>query len=158
MPETDKLALIANIAASYLRRNAVSVDQIGTVFSSITRAVEEAAKEINGSDVRTERSAASDAQPERQQPSVPIKKSVQPEYIVCLEDGMRARTLKRHLRSAHGMTPEQYREKWGLPEDYPLIAAGYSAARSKMAKKLGLGRKAGPKNVRRKKRAQKSTT
>jgi predicted transcriptional regulator len=83
---------------------------------------------------------------------VPVKKSIQPEYIVCLEDGMHARTLKRHLRTAHEMTPEQYREKWGLAEDYPLIAAGYSAARSKMAKKLGLGRKAGTKIVRKKRR------
>jgi predicted transcriptional regulator len=152
MPESDKLALISNIAASYLRRNAVSVDQIGTVFSSITRAVEEAAKEINSSDIPQARSAPTEASPAGQQPAVPIKKSVQPEYIVCLEDGMHARTLKRHLRTAHDMTPEQYREKWGLAEDYPLIAAGYSASRSQMAKKLGLGRKAGTKIVRKKRR------
>jgi predicted transcriptional regulator len=80
---------------------------------------------------------------------------VQPEFIVCLEDGLHARTLKRHLRAAHGMTPEQYREKWGLPDDYPLIAAGYSAARSKMAKKLGLGRKPDTKVVRAKRRVRK---
>ena len=156
MPESDKLALISNIAASYLRRNAVSVDQIGTVFSSITRAVEEAAKEIKGGDVAETRSAPTNGSAEGQQPAVPVKKSIQPEYIVCLEDGMHARTLKRHPRAAHGMTPEQYREKWGLAEDYPLIAAGYSAARSKMAKKLGLGRKAGTKIVRRKRRSRKT--
>jgi predicted transcriptional regulator len=167
MPESDKLALISNIAASYLRRNAVSVDQIGTVFSSITRAVEEAAKEIKGGDVAETRSAptngsaevrfpASGSSRERQKPAVPVKKSIQPEYIVCLEDGMHARTLKRHLRAAHGMTPEQYREKWGLADDYPLIAPRYSESRSKMAKKLGLGRKAGTKIVRRKSRSRKT--
>lgn len=153
MPETDKLSLISNIAASYLRRNPVSVDQIGTVFSSITRAVEETAKEIQGSKGPEARSAPTTSSTEAQQPAVPIKQSVRPEYIVCLEDGLKARTLKRHLRTAHGMTPERYREKWGLAEDYPLIAAGYSAARSKMAKKLGLGRKARTKIVRRKRRA-----
>jgi predicted transcriptional regulator len=74
---------------------------------------------------------------------VPIKKSVQPEYIVCLEDGAHQKTLKRHLQSAHGMTPQQYREKWRLPKDYPMVAPAYSEQRSKMAKALGLGRKAG---------------
>jgi predicted transcriptional regulator len=117
---------------------------------------EEAAKEIKGGDVAETKSALTNGSAEKQQPAVPIKKSIQPEYIVCLEDGMHARTLKRHLRTAHDMTPEQYREKWGLSEDYPLIAAGYSAARSKMAKKLGLGRKAGTKIVRRKRRARKT--
>ena len=156
MPGSDKLALISKSAASYLRRNAVSVDQIDTVFSSIRRAVEEAAKEIEGGDVAETKSAPTNASAEGQQPAVPVKKSIQPEYIVCLEDGMHARTLKRHLRTAHGMTPEQYREKWGLAEDYPLIAAGYSAARSKMAKKLGLGRKAGTKIIRKKRRSRKT--
>jgi predicted transcriptional regulator len=154
MPESAKLTLIAEITASYLRRNSVGIDQIGTVVSSVTHAVEEAAKEIGGS-------AVPELQPAPREtggsPAVPIKKSVQREYIVCLEDGMRARTLKRHLNSAHGMTPERYREKWGLPADYPLVAPAYSESRSKMAKKLGLGRKAGTKIVRRKtRRARKS--
>jgi predicted transcriptional regulator len=158
MPDSDKLALISNIAASYLRRNSVAIDQIGTVVSSVTRAIEQAAKEIGDSDAPKTRSTPTKASAEGQQPAVPIKKSVQPEYIVCLEDGMHARTLKRHLGTAHSMTPEQYRAKWDLPDDYPLIAPAYSEARSKMAKKLGLGRKAGTKIVRRKRRARKSTT
>ncbi len=156
MAASDKLTLVAEIAASYLRRNSVGIDQIGTVVSSVTNALEEAARAIDGSHAPDPRSAPTNGAAEGQQPAVPIKKSVQPEFIVCLEDGMKARTLKRHLRSAHGMSPEQYREKWGLAEDYPLIAAGYSAARSKMAKKLGLGRKPGTKIVRRKRRPRKS--
>jgi predicted transcriptional regulator len=74
---------------------------------------------------------------------VSIKKSIQPEHLVCLEDGAHQKTLKRHLQSAHGMTPKEYREKWRLPKDYPMVAPAYSARRSEMAKKLGLGRKPG---------------
>jgi predicted transcriptional regulator len=99
MAESDKLSLISNIAASYLRRNSVAIDQIGTVVSSVTHAIEEAAKEIGGNVVPEVHSAPPSASAEGQQPAVPIKKSVQPEFIVCLEDGMKARTLKRHLRT-----------------------------------------------------------
>jgi predicted transcriptional regulator len=127
--------------------------QIATVVSSVTRAIEQASKEIGGSTVLELQPAPRET---RGSPAVPMKKSVQREYIVCLEDGMHARTLKRHLNSAHGLTPEQYREKWGLSDDYPLIAPAYSESRSKMAKKLGLARKAGTKIVRRKQRARKS--
>jgi predicted transcriptional regulator len=154
MAETDKLALISNIAAGYLRRNSVSIDQIGTVVSSITRAIEQTAQEIRGSAVHESQPAPRET---GGSPAVPIKKSVHREYIVCLEDGLHARTLKRHLNSAHGMTPDQYREKWGLPHDYPLVAPAYSESRSKMAKKLGLGRKAGTTSARRKRRTRKTT-
>jgi predicted transcriptional regulator len=156
MPGSDKLTLVAEIAANYLRRNSVGIDQIGTVVSSVTNAIEEAAKALNGGDAPETRSAPTNGPTEGQQPAVPIKKSVQPEFIVCLEDGFHARTLKRHLRTAHHMTPEQYRAKWGLPDDYPLTAPAYSASRSKMAKKLGLGRKAGTTIVRRKRRPRKT--
>jgi predicted transcriptional regulator len=154
MAESDKLTLISNIAASYLRRNSVGIDQIGTVVSSVTRAIEEAAKEVGASAVRAPEPAPGET---GRSPAVPIKKSVHREYIVCLEEGLHARTLKRHLNSAHGMTPDQYREKWGLPNDYPLVAPAYSESRSKMAKKLGLGRKAGATNARGKRRTRKST-
>lgn len=154
MAESDKLALISNIAASYLRRNSVSIDQIATVVSSVTSAIEKAAKEIGGSAVPEFLPAPRET---GRSPAVPIKKSVQREYIVCLEDGLHARTLKRHLNSAHGMTPDQYREKWGLPDDYPLVAPAYSESRSKMAKKLGLGRKPIAESARRKRRMRRST-
>lgn len=72
-------------------------------------------------------------------PAVPVRKSVTPDYIVCLEDGRKLKSLKRHLLAAFGLTPEAYREKWGLPKDYPMVAPNYAAARSEMAKRIGLG-------------------
>jgi predicted transcriptional regulator len=72
---------------------------------------------------------------------VPIKKSVTPDYIVCLEDGKKFKSLKRHLRAHYNMTPEEYREKWGLPHDYPMVAPNYAAARSQLAKEMGLGQR-----------------
>ena len=82
---------------------------------------------------------------EKPKSAVPIKKSVTPNYIVCLEDGSEHKMLKRHLRAAHGMTPDGYRERWGLSRDYPMVAPNYAATRSKIAKKIGLGRKPGTK-------------
>src|SRR5882724_4587200 len=140
MADSDKLALISNLAANYLRRNSVGIDQIANVVSSVTRAIAQAAKEIDGGAVQQSRSIAE----ESPSPAVPINRSVHRDYIVCLEDGMHARTLKRHLGAAHQMTPAQYREKWQLPSDYPLVAPAYSEERSKTAKKLGLGRKGNP--------------
>lgn len=141
MAEPDKLSLISNIASSYLRRNSVSIDQIGTVISSVTRAIEDAAREIEGGPPEAPQAASTE---EKQSPAVPVDDSVKRQYIVCLEDGRHVRTLKRHLQVAHGMTPAQYREKWALPKDYPMAAPAYSEHRSQMAKQLGLGRKAPP--------------
>ncbi len=73
-------------------------------------------------------------------PAVPIRKSITKEHIVCLEDGLKFKSLKRHLRSKYGLSPDEYRERWGLPADYPMVAPGYSEKRSKLAKKIGLGR------------------
>jgi predicted transcriptional regulator len=130
----DKRPLVAKIAASYLRRNSASVDQIGALITSVGDALEQA---------RIAGSAASSTSVEGARPAVSIKQSVQREYIVCLEDGSHWRTLKRHLRTAHGMTPQQYREKWRLPHDYPMTAPAYSEQRSQLAKAFGLGQKAG---------------
>ena len=79
---------------------------------------------------------------EKPTPAVPIKQSVKPEYIVCLEDGKKQKMIKRHLKTAHGMTPTEYRERWRLPRDYPLVSPNYAKQRSKLAKKIGLGSKA----------------
>ncbi len=76
-------------------------------------------------------------------PAVPIKQSVKSEYIVCLDDGRKLKMLKRHLKTAYNMTPAEYRERWGLPRDYPMVAPNYAKQRSKLAKKIGLGRKTG---------------
>ena len=80
-------------------------------------------------------------QPDKPQPAVPVKKSVFPDYIVCLEDGKKLKMLKRHLKTAYNMTPEQYRERWGLAADYPMVAPNYAEHRSTLAKKIGLGTK-----------------
>jgi predicted transcriptional regulator len=135
----DNRPLVAKIAASYLSRNSLGVDQIGALISSLRDALEQAT--IAGT-TADEAALAASVKGARQ-PAVPIKKSVQREYIVCLEDGKRSRTLKRHLRNAHGMTPQQYREKWRLPHDYPITAPAYSEQRSQLAKWAGLGRKTG---------------
>jgi predicted transcriptional regulator len=76
---------------------------------------------------------------------VPIKKSIRPDYVICLEDGKKLKMLKRHLRTAYDMSPDEYRQKWGLASDYPMVAPKYAARRSELAKKIGLGRKAGQK-------------
>ena len=78
-------------------------------------------------------------------PAVPIKQSVKPEYIVCLDDGKKLKMLKRHLKTAYNMTPDDYRKRWGLSRDYPMVAPNYAKQRSELAKKIGLGRKPGPK-------------
>ena len=78
-------------------------------------------------------------------PAVPIKQSVTPDYIICLEDGKKQKMLKRHLKAAHSMSPDEYRERWGLPRDYPLVSPNYAKQRSALAKKIGLGRKPGTK-------------
>jgi predicted transcriptional regulator len=141
---SDPLALVAQIAASYLRRNSIAVDQISTVVRNVTAALGEAQQQLGAAgEPGTGAGAASQAaQPEqRAEPAVPLDQSVQRDYLVCLEDGQMVRTLKRHLQSAHGMTPQQYRAKWNLPRDYPMSAPAYSESRSALAKARGLGRK-----------------
>jgi len=138
--ENNKLELVADVVSSYLRRNAIGAEQIGNVVASVTRALEQASRQLEGGAVEAEPEAAPQ---EAQKPAVPIRRSIQPDHLVCLEDGAKVKTLKRHLQSAHGMTPQQYREKWGLPRDYPMTAPAYSERRSQMARDLGLGRKAG---------------
>jgi predicted transcriptional regulator len=84
-------------------------------------------------------SGEAQASTEPLKPAVPVKKSINPDFIICLEDGKKFKSLKRHLRTQYNMTPEQYREKWGLPADYPMVAPNYAAARSQLAKQMGLG-------------------
>ena len=93
-------------------------------------------------------SGRSEAPAEPAKPAVSLKKSINPDYLVCLEDGKRFKSLKRHLRTQYSMTPEQYRDKWGLPADYPMVAPNYAAQRSEFAKKIGLGRGTGRQSAR----------
>ncbi len=126
--ETSYIQLTAKIVSAYVSNNTVSSgeipDLIGQVYAALTRV-------SNGGPV------AAPAEPLK--PAVPIKRSITAEYIVCLEDGKKFKSLKRHLRTQYDMTPDQYRAKWSLPPDYPMVAPNYAAARSQLAKQMGLG-------------------
>ena len=127
--ELDLTSFTADIVSAYVAHNAIGSDRlpdfIGSVYGALSRAtlqgVEPPKVELK--------------------PAVAIKKSVTAEYIICLEDGKKFKSLKRHLRSQYDMSPEEYREKWGLPHDYPMVAPSYAAARSDLAKKIGFGRR-----------------
>ena len=119
--------LTANIVSAYLSNNPTPASEIPNLISQIHAAL------LRVSSGRT------DVPAEPAKPAVSLKKSINPDYLVCLEDGKRFKSLKRHLRTQYNMTPEQYREKWGLPPDYPMVAPNYAAARSQLAKQMGLG-------------------
>ncbi len=122
------IELTAEIVSAYVSNNTTPASDIpaliGQVHATLTR--------LSGG-----APLAQPAEPAR--PAVPIRRSITAEYLICLEDGKRFKSLKRHLRTQYGMTPEQYREKWGLPEDYPMVAPNYAVARSQLARKMGLG-------------------
>jgi predicted transcriptional regulator len=128
--KSELLTLTADIVAAYVGGNTVQPADLRGLIKDVYRALSE-----NSGETVLEPQAT----PPR--PAVPIKRSVHDEYIVCLEDGKRFKSLRRHLRTHYGLSPEQYREKWGLAPDYPMVAPNYAAARSKLAKKIGLGRK-----------------
>jgi predicted transcriptional regulator len=119
--------LTANIVSAYLSNNPTPASEIPNLISQVHTAL-----------LRVS-SGRSEAPAEPAKPAVPLKKSINPDYLVCLEDGKRFKSLKRHLRTQYSMTPEQYRDKWGLPTDYPMVAPNYAVARSQLAKKMGLG-------------------
>jgi predicted transcriptional regulator len=125
-PETELLDLTAEIVAAHVSKNAVSMDQIPTLIKEVHKTLSE---------------LGSEPAQEKLTPAVPIKRSVQKDAITCLECGQSGKMLKRHLSSAHDMSVKEYREKWRLPSDYPLVAPNYAAERSKLAKKIGLGTK-----------------
>jgi len=121
------IELAANIVSAYVSHNSVPSTEIPNLIGQVYGAL----KRVSGAQL------AAMAEPPK--PAVPIKRSVTPEYIFCLEDGLKFKSLKRHLRSRYNLTPDQYREKFGLPPDYPMVAPNYAAARSKLAKDMGLG-------------------
>jgi len=127
----DLLRLTAEVAAAYLGKNTVAVNQLPEVIRTIYSS-------LGGANTALQSSAT--APVEAGKPAVPVKKSITPEYLVCLEDGKKLKMLKRHLRSVYNMTPEQYRAKWNLPADYPMVAPKYAEQRSVFAKKIGLGK------------------
>ena len=123
--EQELLRLTAQIVSAHVGNNSVAVADLTTLIQDVHRSLSTV--------------GAAEQAPERPQPAVPIKKSVTPDYIVCLEDGKKLKMLKRHLKTAYGMTPEEYRDRWGLSADYPMVAPNYAQHRSELAKKIGLG-------------------
>ena len=120
--------IIAEIVSAYVSNNAVPVEALPDLIASVAAAVGRLTKDIT----------AVEAKPPK--PAVPVRGSLTPDYIVCLEDGKKFKSIKRHLASRHGMTPDEYRAKWNLPADYPMVAPSYTAAGSRLAKQMGLGR------------------
>lgn len=124
----ELLALTSEIVSSYVANNTLSASDIPVVIEQVFKTLSNVGGE-NGSMI------------DRPKPAVPIKKSVTEDYIICLEDGKQLKMLKRHLKTAYGMSPEQYRERWGLPADYPMVAPSYAKKRSALAKDIGLGKR-----------------
>ncbi len=134
MPQDEQspelLELTTKVVAAHVSHNPIAVTDVPGLIATVHQALAALGPE----------EAAS-----RPEPAVPIKQSVKPEYIVCLEDGKKLKMLKRHLKTAYNMTPDDYRKRWGLPSDYPMVAPNYAAKRSELAKKIGLGRKSSAK-------------
>lgn len=124
---SDVLGLTAQIVSAHVSNNSVAPDALPNLIQEVYRTLAGVGKEP--------------VVPDKQQPAVPVKKSVFPDHIICLEDGKKLKMLKRHLKTSYNMTPEQYREKWQLPPDYPMVAPNYARHRSSLAKKIGLGTK-----------------
>ena len=122
------IQLTANIVSAYVSNNTVSSAEIPALISQVYSAL-----------MRVSAGAAVAGPAEPLKPAVPIKRSITPAYLVCLEDGKKFKSLKRHLRTQYQMTPDQYRAKWNLPADYPMVAPNYAAVRSQLAKQMGLG-------------------
>jgi predicted transcriptional regulator len=127
MLQADVLGLTAQIVSAHVSNNSVTPDALPALIQDVYRTLTGVGKD--------------QPTPDKPQPAVPVKKSVFPDHIVCLEDGKKLKMLKRHLKTAYNMTPEQYRDRWGLPADYPMVAPNYARHRSSLAKKIGLGTK-----------------
>jgi predicted transcriptional regulator len=127
-PTDQVLGLTAQIVSAHVRHNAVSPDALPGLIQEVYKALTNVGKQP--------------VQAEKAAPAVPVKQSIRQDRIICLEDGKSFSMLKRHLMTDHKLTPQQYREKWGLPRDYPMVAPNYAKTRSALAKKIGLGRKA----------------
>ena len=127
--DNELLRLTAKIVASYVGNNSLGADQVPEIVRTVSTALKQIEQGDNGPDKAVGK------------PAVPILRSVTPDYIICLEDGRKLKMLKRHLRTTFGLTPDEYRTRWGLPADYPMVAPNYAKRRSEFAKKIGLGQK-----------------
>jgi len=128
---SDFVALAAEVVSAFVGNNSIPVAELPALISSVHAALVK---------ISTEGGNGAVAEPEVLTPAVPIRKSLSPDHLICLDDGRRFKSLKRHLATL-GMTPDQYRAKWNLPSDYPMVAPNYAAARSALAKNMGLGQK-----------------
>ena len=128
--DVDLIELSTEIVCAYVGHNAISPADLPRIISDVHSAL------------KALKTDETQVMQEERKPAVSIRKSIAPDYIICLEDGKKFKSLKRHIRTHYGLTPEEYREKWGLPSDYPMVAPSYSATRSRLAKDNGLGRKA----------------
>ena len=126
----DLLALTTEIVAAHVSNNTVAVGDLAQLINQVYQSLANIG------------SAPVAAPASRPQPAVTVKKSIQPDYLVCLEDGKKLKMLKRHLKTAYNMSPEAYRERWSLPSDYPMVAPNYARQRSRLAKEIGLGTRA----------------
>ena len=125
--QTAIIEMTTDIVSAYVGNNSVSANDLPSLIQSVHRALT---------------SVAAGAEPVEvapKEPAVPLKRSITPDYLICLEDGRKFKSLKRHLRTKYNMSPEEYRAKWGLPKDYPMVAPNYAKARSELAKQMGLG-------------------
>ncbi len=125
--DSNVLGLTAQIVSAHVSNNSVAADSLPALIQDVYRSLVAVGRD--------------EVIPAKQEPAVPIKKSVFADYIICLEDGKKMKMLKRHLKTAYNMSPEKYREKWGLSSDYPMVAPNYAKHRSTLAKKIGLGTK-----------------
>ena len=123
----ELLEMTADIVSAYVGNNSVSAEALPALIANIHAAL----SGVSNGPV--------EAEPEPKDPAVPIRKSIAPDFLICLEDGRKFKSLKRHLRTKYDMSPEEYRTKWGLPKDYPMVAPNYAKARSELAKSMGLG-------------------
>ena len=123
----ELLEMTADIVSAYVGNNTVAAETLPSLIASIHAAL----SGVSNGPV--------EAEPEPKEPAVPIRKSIAPDFLICLEDGRKFKSLKRHLRTKYVMSPEEYRTKWGLPKDYPMVAPNYAKARSELAKSMGLG-------------------
>src|SRR5436853_5384323 len=134
--EDDLLKMTAEVVSAYVSNNTLATGQLGDVIQSVYNSL------------RLLEGQAAEPPSEPLRPAVPVRKSVTPEFLICLEDGKKLKMLKRHLRSTYNLTPDEYRAKWGLAPEYPMVAPKYAEQRSEFAKKIGLGRGTGRHSAR----------
>jgi len=139
MAEDDLLRMTTEVVAAYVSNNTLASAQLGDVIHTVYNSL----RSLDGQ--------VAEPAPEALKPAVPVRKSITPEYLICLEDGKKLKMLKRHLRSTYNLSPDEYRAKWGLGSDYPMVAPNYAQQRSDFAKKIGLGRGTGRRSARGKK-------